>query len=137
MKKLTEDDLAQFIGSESFYCHSLGLRYTDGVKFMAERAEAYWLIDAIASYQTDKHISQDPILKACQVWQLVVHDDKSVTLIVRADSDQAPAITQEIPCTDFPLPEITLWISVGTLMLPSEYWWKSLIIKTNTAVITA
>jgi len=47
---LTEADLAQFTGSEQLYRHSLVKRfcYTDGVKYIAERAGAYWLIDEIA-----------------------------------------------------------------------------------------
>ena len=118
MKKLTESDLAQFTGSEHAYRHPFGIAYTDGVKFMAERADAYWLIDAIASYQASL---KGPILKVFQVWQLVVHDDRSATLTVRADSDQEPAITQEISYTDFPLGEVKLWVSGGMLMLPNEY----------------
>lgn len=64
---------------------------------------------------------KDPVLKAFQIWQLVVHDDRSAILTVRADSDQDPVITQDIPYTDFSLPEIKLWVTNGMLMLPSEY----------------
>ena len=48
MTQLTESELNQFIGTEHYYRHLLGFNYTDGVKFMAERGKAYWLIDAIA-----------------------------------------------------------------------------------------
>ena len=35
-------------GSENFYCHKPSLMlYTDGVKELAEKAGAYWLIDLI------------------------------------------------------------------------------------------
>ena len=112
MKKLTEEVLAQFTCTENYYRHMFGLNYTDGVKFMAEKGEAYWLIDAIASYR-----SKEPF----QVWELVVKDDRSATLTARTDSDQAPFMTQEIPYTDFPLREVKLWVSDGVLLLPSEY----------------
>ena len=112
MKKLTESDLAQFTCTENYYRHPFGITYTDGVKFMAEKAEAYWLIDAIASYQ-----SKEPF----QLWELAVKDDRSAVLTARTDSDQDPFITQEIPYTDFPMERITLWVSDGVLLLPSEY----------------
>ena len=42
-------------GSENFYCHKPSLiLYTDGVKDMAERCDAYWLIDLIISHQCHK-----------------------------------------------------------------------------------
>lgn len=44
--------LEQFVGSTKLYKHWLGIKYTDGVKYLANEAGAYWLIDAIASHQT-------------------------------------------------------------------------------------
>lgn len=38
----------------------------DGVKYMADEAGAYWLLDIIASYQTDAKIRREPF----QVWEL-------------------------------------------------------------------
>jgi hypothetical protein len=37
--------LKQFIGSGIIYQHWLGIRFTEGVKYLADAAEAYWLID--------------------------------------------------------------------------------------------
>ncbi len=48
---LTETDLNQFTGTECYYAYLVGLKLTDGVKFMADKAGAYWLLDIIASYQ--------------------------------------------------------------------------------------
>ena len=48
-----EADLAQFSGTDNWWKHRTGrLTYTDGVKFLAEKAGAFWLIDLVASYQT-------------------------------------------------------------------------------------
>ena len=65
-----EEDLMQFSGTENYHKHFLGLLMTDGVKYMADNGGefgAYWLIDAIGSYQKS--------LKKCefQLWELVVN----------------------------------------------------------------
>lgn len=50
---LSEADLSHFHCTENYWRHwSKRLAYTDGVKFVAERGGAYWLIDAVASHQT-------------------------------------------------------------------------------------
>jgi len=119
---LRESDLTQFCGSAEFYQHwTKRLVYTEGVQYMAERGGAYWLIDAVASYQSDQRIASRQDLVDFQQWQLAVAQDKSAVLTMRGDSDQPAVITQEIPFTDFPLEQIKLYVSGGTLMLPSEY----------------
>lgn len=119
---LHHSDLEQFTGSEMFYRHWTGrLVYTEGVAYLAEKGDAYWLIDAIISHQPDKRITSYSELVAFQLWELIVHDDKSATLTVRADSNQSAVITQGIPFTDFPLESIKLYVCTGTLLLPSEY----------------
>lgn len=118
---LHHSDLEQFTGSAMFYRHWTGrLVYTEGVAYLAEEGDAYWLIDAIVSHQSDKRIKSSE-LATFQLWELVVHEDKSATLTVRADSDRPVIITQEIPFTDFPLEHIKLYVCTGTLLLPSEY----------------
>lgn len=44
-------NLEHFCGSEEFYKHFLGIHYTEGVKYLAQNSQSYWLIDAIASHQ--------------------------------------------------------------------------------------
>lgn len=121
---LSQSDLDQFIGSEVFYRHVFGgLIFTEGVKFLADEGGAYWLIDAIASYQNTKQIVQDPMLRDFQIWNLTRKDDNSAVLTCKKDSNYEPAIVQNIPWTDFPLEKIDLWAERGehmTLMLPSE-----------------
>jgi len=119
---LRESDLAQFCGSPEFFQHwTKRLIYTEGVQYMAEHGGAYWLIDAVASYQPDQRIASRQDLVDFQLWQLVVAQDKSAVLTMRGDSHQPAVITQEIPSTDFPLKQIRLYVCNGTLMLPSEY----------------
>jgi hypothetical protein len=43
--------LQHFCGTEQYFKHLFGLRYTEGVAYLAKNGECYWLIDAIASHQ--------------------------------------------------------------------------------------
>jgi len=117
---LTVADLAQFTGTSTYYQHWLGIQYTDGVFFLAERGGAHWLIDMIASWQIDPRISDDRMLQQIQFWTLKVNEDRSAILVCERDTDDI-AVTQIIPFTDFPLREIRLYFQRGILLLPSEY----------------
>jgi len=118
---LTEGDLAQFIGSEALYHHpGFNVRYTEGVRYVAERGGAYWLIDAIASWQSDPRIRDDQMLQGIQFWTLTVNSDRSAQLVCERDQGDV-AVTQEIPFTDFPLQSLKLYYQQGVLFLPSEY----------------
>jgi len=129
--QLTQADLLRFTGDTKRYRHSLNRRviYTPGVQHLAEHGEAYWIIDAIASYFGDgkmEHaMAQDDRLRTLQFWRLDVRPDCSASLTMRADSGVKPAITQEIPFTDFSLDAVEVWAGFdGThwvLYLPSEH----------------
>ena len=63
-----EADLAQFCGTDNWWKHWTGrITYTDGVKFLAEKAGAFWLIDLVASHQTAR-LRQEEF----QIWTLTV-----------------------------------------------------------------
>lgn len=130
-KKLEASDLQQFTGSDNFYKSSIFSKrivHSDGVQYVAEVGRAFWLIDAIVSYLTTatgrRTIARDPRLGQIQFWRLDVVDNKAI-LTCRADADEAPAITQRIEYTDFPLEKIEIWAQNDgqrwTLHLPSEY----------------
>ena len=107
---LVESYLDGFTWTENWYSHWLRkCVFTDGVKYMAEKAGAFWLIDAIASYQIDKKVLRNENLQQFQLWKLVVKNGKAV-LTCQEDSDVKPAITQKIPYTDFPLPILELYV---------------------------
>jgi hypothetical protein len=122
--KISEADLRQFTGSECLYQHwTKWLKYSEGVEYLAQKADAFWLIDAIASYQRDKRIAQDPqnMLQDFQLWTLKLHNGGAL-LWLRRDSGKAhaPVIEQVIEYTDFPLEKVTLYVENGVLCLPSE-----------------
>lgn len=43
----------QFKGTDHWYKHFLGIVFTDGVKWVREQLECYWLIDDIAIFSRD------------------------------------------------------------------------------------
>lgn len=115
-----QKSLNGFTGTEQYFRHWSGLLYTDGVKFLAETAQAYWLIDAIASWQ--KKAIKDKMLRDFQFWSLQTKQGselKGANLICFRDTDDE-AFRQKIEYTDFPMDEIKLYVENGVLMLPSE-----------------
>ena len=178
-KKQLEENLPYFTGTESY----TNLRYpwlrsrfllTDGTKYLAETAQAFWLMDAIASHQANRKVASEPF----QVWRLFVdlgdgksHEinandfpkiaalvrewetrltaaqarkalplfsvGKAMTPAVNGETPKALIICddgkgnilchQEVPYTDFPLAEITLYAEQSdylggrVVMLTSEY----------------
>ena len=117
---LTQTELDAFVGTENIYRHFLGIHYTDGVNYLATQGQAFWLLDAIASHQTQQILSQRE-LQEFQIWELTVAQDKSALLTCRADTNTEPAVRQEIEYTDFPLKSIKLYLQEKILLLPSEY----------------
>jgi hypothetical protein len=116
---LTKADLSQFTGTEQWYRHSLNRKvlFTDGIKFLADRAGAYWLIDEIALIQPyDKRVATQPF----QVWKLIVRPDHTATLTCE-DGNGKAVFTKQISFTDFPLDEIMLYFTDNVILLPSEY----------------
>jgi hypothetical protein len=111
--------LKSFTGTEHYYQHSSQrILFTDGVKYLADHAGAYWLIDIVASWQ--HRVLVDRALREFQLWEFVVSDDGSAAVICSRDSEDE-AMRQAIPMTDFPLDYIRLYVEAGVLMLPSEH----------------
>lgn len=116
MTKNTEalDNLAQFTGSEKWYRHLTGALFTDGVKYLADNAGAYWLIDEVLFRQRFRRVKAEEF----QVWTLKVTG--STALLTCGDGNGNEVHAKRIEFTDFPLATITLYFENGTLMLPSE-----------------
>lgn len=74
--------------------------YSDGVKFLAENADAYWLVDAIAGYQPT--MKEHPELSRYQHWTLEQVEPGKALLSVRGHTkDPAPVLARTV-LTDFP-----------------------------------
>ena len=116
---LSLSQLRQFTGTEHWYRHALVRRilYTDGVRYVADTAGAYWLLDELALAQ--QFIPQVNAV-SFQLWRLTVKPDHTAILACE-DGDGHPVYCREIPWTDFPLPELRLYVTDNTILLPSEY----------------
>jgi hypothetical protein len=128
---LTEHELRQFTGDLKRTRHGLNRQviYTPGVEHVAERGQAYWLIDAIASWigsePFNKAAAEDPRISYMHFWTLETSWSKVGQLTARADGPDKPFIVQNIEYTDFPLQQIDIWAAFDgeywTLYLPSEH----------------
>jgi hypothetical protein len=100
-KPLTHQDLRQFTGDVTRYRHWMIRRviYTPGIKHLAAQGQAYWLVDAIASYFGSNEMIRaslrDMRLSDMQFWRLDVRDDRSAVLSARADSGEEPFILHQ------------------------------------------
>ncbi len=124
-----QNGLAHFSGSEEY--HRLTNRHvlTDGAKYLAEKAGALWLMDAIASYHLKA--MRDQRTADFQVWILNTVVDrnsgsKRAILVGKADTNEDPFARQNIEYTDFPLDSIKLYVcradrDTWMIMLPGEY----------------
>jgi len=111
-------ELAQFTGSVEFYRHFTGtFVYTEGVKFLAERARLYWLIDLIASWQP--RALRDAALREFQLWELRITDREAAAVCLRDVDDEA--FRQALTTADSVLDYVRLYVEGGVLLLPSEH----------------
>jgi hypothetical protein len=112
-------DTSQFTGSTRWFRHMLlrNFLYTEGVQYVAEQAGAYWLIDLIASYQTDPKIKAEDF----QVWRLRKKPDDSASVTMTDGNTEKPIVEQQIELTDFPDDYMEMWVEGNVLLLPSEH----------------
>lgn len=116
--KLDPAILASFIGSTQYWRINRRCVITDGAKYLADAAGAYWLIDAAASYLIELGNADWFVLirlRVCERTALLSFEDGSGQLYA----------SQSIPWRDIPLAEQLLYAgwdgSQWVLMLPSEY----------------
>lgn len=91
--------------------------YTDGIRYMINKAGAYWLIDEIAFQQYHPRVKTGEF----QVWVLGVDLDQSTGSLRCEDGNDRLLCSKQIPFTDFPLAEIKIYVSDNVILLPSEY----------------
>ena len=113
-----EQELRQFIGTEGYYRLGPSSVLTDGTKYLADTAGAYWLMDAVASYLPQFNGREEFI-----VAKLSVSGGKADLVLDNGNGNVLD--TQHIEYTDFPLQAIQLYACWGgefwVLMLTSEY----------------
>lgn len=96
-----ERALDMFSGTEHWYQHFVPkVLFTDGMKYLAEKAKAYWFIDLIASYQGEEKVAKESF----QVWIIRVNKDKTA-VVTCEDGNGNVVAKQDLSFTDFPLNE--------------------------------
>ncbi|WP_299427235.1 DUF6876 family protein [uncultured Meiothermus sp.] len=112
--------LGFFTGTLTYTRHWCGttVYLTDGAKYLAEKAEAYWLMDIIASAHPYYKHAEFVVVE-------LVKTDSSAVVTIKHSPSQPPYYTQHIPYTDFPLEYVKLYAALGeggvwVVMLPSE-----------------
>lgn len=109
-------DLSQFTGTEQWYRHGINRRmlFTDGVRYFAEQAGAYWFLDIVAT----------------EIFPLLVHEPfLAITLkvddgeadIVGDDGNGRVVYKRHINFTDAPDGDWRFYLTDNVLMVPSEY----------------
>ncbi len=111
-------NLGQFTGTTGYYRITRKHLLTDGTKYLADAAGAYWLMDAAASHLDEIGTADWFVLIKLQVQQ-------SRAVMVYEDGNGNEHARQEIAYTDFPLSSIELYACWDgehwVIMLPSEY----------------
>ena len=125
-------------GTEQWHKHYLGLVYTDGLKFVADVCGAFWLLDAVASWQPKiVKAMEEHKLRPFQVWRLHfcpharsepewVLDCWSDTPGYKGGEDGPASIelaSQAIGYSDFPvgLSPFEFWVEGNVALLKGEH----------------
>jgi hypothetical protein len=130
------ETLPHFCGTEEYHWFGLGrpedgygLKMTDGILYLLNSADCFWLLSAILSYQHERRVKNLGIqFWRLKVWDETITDDYELSdqtkrrgrLTLYRDTNK-PVLWQDIEFTNFPLPEIDVWVADGVAMLRSEY----------------
>ena len=111
-------DLAHFTGTERYYRMNRKCLLTDGTKYLADTAGAYWLMDAAASYLMELGTADWFVLVRLNVKNYCAE-------LTLEDGNGGIRVRQQIPYTDFPADQQVLYACWDgehwVIMLPSEY----------------
>jgi hypothetical protein len=118
VKVFDASQLTQFTGTEKYYRLTSKFLLTDGTKYLADKAECYWVMDAAASHLLELGIVD---------WFVLVRLEVQGTSAVMyyEDGNGNEHARQQIPYTAFPLTSVTLYACWDgehwVIMLPTEY----------------
>lgn len=109
-------DLSAFIGTETWQRHALNrnLLLTDGVRYFADQAGAWWFLDIVAT-EIFRIQATHPFL----VIDLDVNDGKAVIRV--SDGNDAMLFKRHIHFTDAPDGLWRFYLTDNVVLLPSEY----------------
>ena len=115
---LTTNRIENFKPTAKWYRHpeNPSIFYSDGIKFLADSAYCWWLIDDMVSAQTFGKVSANKF----QIWILEKTGKKSAVL--KCESEHGTILFKKtVAYTEFPLPKVMIYVVNKTVMLASEY----------------
>lgn len=123
-------DTSYFIGTEQYFrIRPWAIVLTEGAMYVAETAGALWLMDKIGAL-IQRHSAQRGPAKLGDgffVVKLTVNEDKSAKISYDDGNGNAVSLEELVLATDYPDPELTLYVQWGgqtlrwVVMVPSEY----------------
>ena len=94
--------LAQFTGNGAYYRISRRHLLTDGTKYLSEKGECFWMMDAVASHLCEIGTEDWFVLIRVQV-------SEGRAEMIYEDGNGGEHARQVIPYTDFAMGEVTLY----------------------------
>ena len=118
-----KEELQHFCGTEMFFKIPLiGTRFTDGLKYLAEEAQCFWLItDASVIAKSLSNKSHFITIDFKRLSAIEREEKQCEAIINYSDGNGNLYETHRYKITDFPLDELRLFFVNDTLMLPGEY----------------
>jgi len=115
LEKKPAIDLSQFYGTEGYYRHSFTqMDYTDGVRYFAEQAGAYWFLDIVSS-------EYFMLMRDLGFITIDLHSENGKADITVTDGNNKTLAKKHIDITDCPDGLYKFYFQDGVLMLTSEY----------------
>lgn len=115
-------ELEEFSGTTSYYKSTFGkLKLTDGMHYLRENANCYWLVDIVESVQDLKKVKEN---NSFIVWKIEVNMENKhfkVTAWNDTPNESDLLYSQEGEYTDFPLGEYEFYQCGDVLLLKGEY----------------
>jgi hypothetical protein len=118
-----QKELQQFYGSQQmFQLPLLQTRFTEGVHYLAQKAQCFWLItDASVFAKSLMDRSYFITIDFKRLSEAEKNKKGCEAIISYGDGNENILETHRYSVTDFPLDELRLYFVNNTLMLPSEY----------------
>ena len=107
------NNLEQFYGTENYFTNPLvKYKYTDGVKYFAEEAGAYWLLQEIngMTAKVNEYFFNIKVISKNNKADIIIDDGNGKILAKK-----------HISFTDLPEGEWQFFLTDNVLMIPSEY----------------
>lgn len=116
-RRKIEAEIRHFTGTDKWHKMYPNVLITDGVKFVFDLAESYWLGEIVFSLQTLEKVKAEPF----QLYELEVNLEKHNADLKVTDGNENVLYTQFIEFTDFPLPKFSFYYTDSVILLSSEY----------------